>query len=190
MIKKIFWKIEDWIWHFRCVYKFWLHGTYGLASIVERMPFRFTIKYLRKYGATIGDNCIIDSGFKIHRPDRKIPFKNLIIGNNVYIGHNILLDLSDKIIFEDNVAIGANCQIWTHVGDFVNLLKDKNDYSEKIAPVKFSNGVLCYSGVLINPGVTVGLQSRILAFAMVNANIPDKEIWRGIPACFYKSRNI
>jgi len=174
--------MENIVWNVRCRYNYWLHGPYGLARIIEKMPFKYTIKYLRKYGANIGDNCIIDSGFKIHRPDSKKPFKNLIIGNDVYIGHNILFDLTDKIIIEDNVAIGGNCQIWTHVGDFIEHQHDKNDYEEKIFPVTIENGVICYSGVILNPGVLVGKRSRVYALGMVTKNIPDNEIWGGIPA--------
>lgn len=187
-MKSIFFFFEDLAWNIRCRYHFWLHGPYGLSRVVEKIPFRFLVKYLCKYGATIGVGCIIDSGFKIHRPDKILPFKNLIIGNNVYIGHNILLDLTEKILFEDDSAMGANCQIWTHVGDYSEKLRDKNDYKELVAPVIIKRGAVCYSGVLINPGVEIGEQSRVLALSMVSKIIPSKEVWYGVPAKFYKKR--
>ena len=187
-MKALFWFFEDLGWNLRCRYNLWLHGPYGISKVVEEMPFRFIIKYLRKYGATVGENCIIDSGFKIHRPDKIKPFKNLILGNNVYLGHNAILDLTEKIIIEDNVAIGANCQLWTHVGDFRISLRDKNDYSELTKPLLIKEKVICYSGVLFSPGVVIGKQARVYAYSMVNKSIPEKEIWGGIPVKFIRKR--
>jgi len=188
MVKKLFLTIENLIWNIRCKYKFWLLGPYGLTKVVESMPLRFSIKYLRKYGAEIGENCIIDSGFIIHRPDRELPFKNLIIGNDVYIGHSLLVDLTDKVIFEDNTALGANCQVWTHVGDYKYLLRSKEDYEERIQPVIFKTGFVGYSGAVFNPGAILGSYARVLALSMVSGSIPEKEMWGGVPARFIKKR--
>lgn len=181
--------MEDLKWNIRCRYNYWLHGPYGLAKMVEAMPFKYRIKYLRKYGAEIGKRCIIDSGFKIHRPARMKPFKNLTIGNDVYLGHNLLLDLTDKIIFEDNTAMGANCQIWTHVGDYLEDQHDKSDYEERIAPVIIKRGAVCYSSVILNPGVVIGERSRVFAMGMVNRSVPANEIWAGIPSKSIKARS-
>ena len=188
MIRRFFLIIENIIWNFRCRYKFWLYGPYGLTKVIENMPFYFVIKYLRKYGAQIGENCIIDSGLKIHRPNNFTPFKNLIIGTDVYLGHNLLIDLTEKVVFENNVALGADCQIWTHVGDCKYLLRDKNDYNERIRPVIFKEGFIGYSGVIYNPGAILGKYARVLALSMVSRTVPDKEIWGGVPASIIKKR--
>lgn len=189
MVKYLVLILGDLIWNFKCKYRFWLYGPYGLTKVVENMPFHYVIKYLRKYGAQIGENCIIDSGFKIHRPDRKKPFKNLIIGSNVYIGHNLLIDLTEKVIFKNNTALGANCQVWTHVGDYKYLLRDKEDYQERIKPIIFKEGFVGYSFTVFNPGAILGKYARVLALSMVSGNIPDKEMWGGVPARFIKRRS-
>lgn len=189
MIRKIFFFIEDIIWNIKCQYNLWLHGPYGLCRVVEKMPFRFLIRYLRKYGATIGDNCIVDSGFKIHRPGKKPPFKNLIIGSNVYIGHNVLLDLTDKIIIEDDSALSAGCQIWTHTGYYDKKLRDNKDYYEKTAPVIIKRSSVCYAKVVVNCGITIGERARIYALSVVNNSVPDNQIWAGIPAKYNKLRD-
>lgn len=188
MKRFLFW-IENRIWSIKCSYGFWMHGPYGLSKEIEKMPFRYVNKYLKKYGATIGENCIIDSGFKIHRPNKSIPFKNLIIGNNVYIGHNLLVDLTDKVIFEDDSALSANCLIWTHVGDYKYNLRDKDDYWEKVDKVIFKKGFVGYAGSIYNPGAILGKYSRVLASSMVSGTIPEKEIWGGIPAKYIKKRD-
>jgi maltose O-acetyltransferase len=90
--------------------------------------------------------------------------------------------LTDKIVFEDNSAMGANCQVWTHVGDYLSDQHDKNDYEENIAPVVVRAGAVCYSGVLLNPGIIVGKRSRVFAMSMVSSDVPENEIWAGVPA--------
>jgi acetyltransferase-like isoleucine patch superfamily enzyme len=187
-MKKIFWILEDLKWNISCRFNFWLHGPYGLTRTIEKIPFRFLLKYMRKYGANIGSGVVIDSGIKFHRPDKQRPLKNLFIGDSVYIGHNILFDLTDKIIIENNICIGSDCQIWTHVGDFMNEVRNKEDYFEKIASVRLNEGCLCYSQVIINPGSVVGNKSRILAMSMVSGSIPDNQVWAGVPAKFIKKR--
>jgi len=42
------------------------------------------------------------------------------------------------------------------------------------------------ANVTIMPGITIGKNSEIGAFSLVRNNIPDNEIWYGIPAKFYK----
>lgn len=187
-MKRIFWAFENIGWTIRCSYNFWLHGPYGLTRILERMPLRYLLKYMRKYGATIGTGVIIDSGIKFHRPDKQTPLKNLVIGDDVYLGHRLLIDLTCKIIFENNTAMGADCQVWTHVGDYMNNLRDQNDYKEKTAQVILREGVVCYSNVILNPGAEIGEKSRVLALSMVSKKVPPLQIWGGVPATLIKER--
>ena len=79
MLKRVFWSLEDLGWNLRCRYGFWLHGPYGLAKVIEKMPFRYIAKYLRKYGATISDTTRIERGMIIQRPDPVKPFNNMIL---------------------------------------------------------------------------------------------------------------
>jgi len=190
MIKKIFWLLDDLRWSFLCSWSFWLHGPYGLAITIEKLPFRYVIKYLKKYGATIGNNSVIDTGIIIHRPDKEIPFKNLSIGDNCYIGRKVLFDLSDQIIVEHDVAIGTGCQFWTHVGDFKKNLTDReNDYREEKAPIKVKKRTVIYSAAVISPGVTIGKYARVGACSLVNKNVTPKSFFGGVPARFVKMRD-
>jgi len=170
-------------WLILCRLRFWLYGPYGVANTLKQAPYPFIKLILKKYGAEIGANCVIDTGLLIHRPNSLIPFKNLIIKDNVYIGHNVLFDLTDKILIENNVAIGANCQFWTHNGDFKENLMDKeNDYRDIIAPITIENKTICYSNVVIGPGVKIGMYSRIGATSFVRQDIEAYYFYAGIPA--------
>lgn len=181
-MKKVFWFLEDKLWSLRCSYNYWLHGPYGLAKVVENIPFRYLVKYLRKYGATIGNNCRFERGINIHRPLGKKPFENLKIGNDVYLGHNTLIDLSRKVEIKAKVIIASRCQIWTHASHFEGNTLDNYKYSENYGEVHIMEGAMIYSNVVIIHGLTIGRFCKIGASSLVNKSIPDFEFWGGVPA--------
>ena len=175
-------RIEDLGWSIRCNYSLWLHGPYGLAKVIEKIPFRFIIKYLRKYGATVGDNCRFERGINLHRPLAKPPFENLIIGNNVYLGHNIIIDLTQKVVIEDDVIIASGCKIWTHASYYERNNTKKNIYKEKFGEVNIKKSALIYSDVIISQGTTIGSNSKIGANSLVNKNVDNGDFFGGVPA--------
>jgi acetyltransferase-like isoleucine patch superfamily enzyme len=181
-MKTLFWYLENLIWNAKCSYNFWLHGPYGLSKVIEKIPFRYLIKYLRKYGATIGENCRFERGMNIHRPLGEKPFENLNIGNNVYLGHNILLDLSKSITINDGVMIGARCQIWTHAGYYANKDANYSNYQESSKEVVIFEGTIIYSNVVVSPGITIGKMANIGANSLVNENTADFGFYGGVPA--------
>lgn len=185
-MKKLFWAVEDLSWNIKCSYNFWLHGSYGLAKVIEKIPFRFAIKYLRKYGATIGNNCRFERGLNLHRPIEKPPFKNLILGNNVYLGHNTLIDLSRKVCIEDNVIFASRCQIWTHASFYESSDSMNLKYGENYGEVLVKNGAIVYSGVIIKHGVTIGQRANIGAGSIVLKDVKEYSFTAGNPARFIK----
>ncbi len=181
-MKKVFWFLEDKLWAFRCSYNYWLHGPYGLAKVVERIPFRYLVKYLRKYGAKIGDNCRFERGINIHRPLGKKPFENLFIGNDVYLGHNTLIDLSRKVEIRDKVIIASRCQIWTHASHFEGNTLDTYKYSENYGDVIIGEGAMIYSNVVITHETRIGKYCKIGASSLVNKYTDDFGFYGGVPA--------
>ena len=176
---------EDIRWNLRCRYFFWLYGPYGLAAVIESMPSHFLIKYLRKYGASIGDNSMIEKGLNLHRPEVEKPFKNLVVGNDVYIGHKVKIDLSQKVTIHDNVIIGSRCMLWTHASYY---------FYENVAPVvkehcgeiELFEYALIYSGVIISYGIKIGKRAIVGAGSMVNRSVEDKCFYGGVPARLIK----
>lgn len=177
MLRKIFWILEDTGWNIKCRYNFWLHGPYGLARAVEQMPFRFIVKYLRKYGATISDTCRIERGIILHRPDPIKPFKNLILKDGSFVGNKVILDLTEKIVFEEFSGVGGFCQIWTH--QTTTLIPP---CIENTGAVFLKKNSICYSGVLISPGITIGENARVGANSVVNKNVDADTFVGGVPA--------
>jgi acetyltransferase-like isoleucine patch superfamily enzyme len=182
MIRSIFWTVEDIGWDIRCRYNLWLHGPYGLAKVIEKIPLRFLIKYLRRYGASIGVNCRFERGLNIHRPLTKKPFENLVIGDNVYLGHNMLIDLTGKVEIQDNVIIASRCQIWTHASYYAEAASDHPKYGEHYGGVTIEKGALLYSGVVVSSGITIGAYSVTGANSLINKNIVPLTFVGGVPA--------
>jgi acetyltransferase-like isoleucine patch superfamily enzyme len=187
-VKNIFYIVEDFLWKIRCQYNFWLHGPYGLAKVIEKIPFRFLIKYLRIYGASIGGNCRFERGLNIHRPSGKKPFENLFIGNNVYLGHNTLIDLSRKIIIKDDVIIASNCQLWTHASYYDITLIKSFEYRENFGEITIDKGAIIYSGVVITHDVRLGSFSIVGANSLLNKSIQKNQFWGGVPARYLGNR--
>jgi len=180
-MKSFLWWLEDKVWSTRCSYNLWLHGPYGLSKVIERIPFRFLIKHLKKYGATIGENCRFERGLNLHRPIGKKPFENLILGNNVYLGHNTLIDLSRKVTIKDRVIFASRCQIWTHASYYGGNTIENHLYGEHYGDVVVNEGALIYSNTVITHGVEIGKFAKVGACSLVNKSIPDFEFWGGVP---------
>lgn len=181
-MKKLFWFIEDIKWHFKCSYNLWLHGPYGLAKVIEQMPFRFIVKYLRKYGANIGENCRFERGLNIHRPLGKKPFENLTIGNEVYLGHNTLIDLTNKVELKDKVIFASRCQIWTHASFYGGNDMKQPNYQEKKGDVTVEECAIVYSNVVIGHGTRIGQFAKVGASSLVNTNVEPHSFYSGVPA--------
>ena len=187
VIRKLFFNIGFIYFVLKCEYFYLTQMGQGLSYVIENMPPRYIISILRKYGVEIGENCQIDSGLTIHRIKKKQDVKKLNIGNRVYIGHNMIFDLSTNIIIENDCGFGANCQIWTHVGDYTY---DYTDYCDKTNPVTVKSGVVVYSGSIISQGITIGEYARVLAGSVVTRDIEAKSVIGGIPAKIIKMRDI
>ena len=183
LIKKILLNIILSYFKQKCHFFFKLYGGEGISYVVEKMPRDYIIPILKFYGANIGNYSDIDRGLILHRISQKSDLKNLMIGEKVHIGHNMLFDLSSKIEIGSYSAFGANCQIWTHTGDWTLDRKDEHD---EINPVIIGKAVICYSNVIISQGIIIGDYVRVGASSVAIKDIPEKEFWAGVPARFIK----
>lgn len=103
-------------------------------------------------------------------------------GEDVDIGHEVVIDTSGGVKIGDRVQIGRRCMIYTHDHNIKNLTwMDDNS--------------MIYSGLEIGDDAFVGLGSIILfqvkrigkgaiigAGSVVTRDVPDHEIWAGNPA--------
>ncbi len=116
-----------------------------------------------------GDNC------KFH--DRvTVIGKRVELGDNCWVGQDCILDGTGGLEIGNAVAIGAGSYIFTHMGRF-----GKVDLS---AAVRIKDGAWLLPRVFVNPGVTIGENSRIDNCSLVTKDVEPNSVYRGSPATF------
>lgn len=117
-----------------------------------------------------GTSLIIGKNFKgrnnINIRNDKIG--KISIGNDVFFNDNVSLNCQNSIIIGDNVAIGHNVLIIDHDHDYKNNMK--NFISKEI---RIGNNVWIGANVTILKGVTIGNNVVIGANTIITNNIND-----------------
>ncbi len=104
---------------------------------------------------------------------------NIILGDNFYSNHNLVILDCAEVKFGDNVFIGPNCGFYTagHAED----VKQRNKGLEYAYPITVGNNVWLGGNVVVLPGVTIGDNSIIGAGSVVTKDIPANVIAIGNP---------
>jgi len=95
----------------------------------------------------------------------------LKLGYKTDIGAFTYINAKNGVIIEDYVQIGSHCAIYS-----VSTIDNKE------GSVILKKNCKIGSHTVIMPGVTVGENSIVGAFSLVNKDIPDNVIAFGIPA--------
>ena len=116
------------------------------------------------------------------------PFNNISIGKNTRI--NKLSNFrfkKGKISLGRNIIVAQYVSVITHSYNYEKSenIKDQKMYSKD---VKIGNDVWLGAYSVIMPGTKIGDGAIIGAHSVVNTDVPDYEIWAGIPARKIKSR--
>lgn len=90
------------------------------------------------------------------------------------------------ITLGDNVHITSEVRFITHDGGTLPLRKEVPDL-EITKPITVGNDVFIGVRSLIMPGVHIGNRCIIAAGSVVTKDIPDNQVWGGVPARFIKS---
>lgn len=154
--------------------------------------------------AHIGQNVVFEAGVLVFHPG------TIEIGDNVYVGHNTIL----KGYYRGRLAIGAHTWIgqgcFFHsagdivigsavgIGPMVKVLTSAHDAADVGTPVLFSpltfapvtikDGSDLGVGTIVLPGVTIGEGAIVGAGSVVTSDVPDYEVWAGVPARRLRSR--
>ncbi len=161
---------------------------------------RFTLKQF-KY---LGKNVIFERGVLVFHPE------NIEIGNNVYIGHYTIIKgyYKNLLIIGDHCWIGQQCFLHAAGGLFigkgvgigpgVRILTSQHEATDIEVPVYFTplkferveidDGSDIGAGTIILPGVKIGKGVIIGAGSVVTHDVPDFEIWAGVPAKKLRTR--
>ena len=124
--------------------------------------------------AKIGQNCNICA--------------NVLIENDVVVGDNVTIksgvQLWDGITVEDNVFIGPNAT-------FTNDLYPRSKNPDwKLQRTLIRKGASIGANATILCGITIGENAMIGAGSVVTHDVPDGELWYGIPARCIKTDNM
>ena len=104
--------------------------------------------------------------------------ENLQSGINFDIGSFTYINSQFGVTIEDNVQIGSHCSIYSN-----------STIDNKKGAIILKKNCKIGTHSTIMPNVTIGENSVIAAYSFVNKNIPKNQIWKGIPAKFYKDIN-
>jgi maltose O-acetyltransferase len=103
--------------------------------------------------------------------------KNITIGDNTIIGDHCFLDGRASLTIGNHVDIASQVLIYNNEHD-INSPKFGNSFGS----VKIGDYVFIGPRVIILPNITIGKGAVVAAGAVVTKNIPEFEVWGGVPA--------
>lgn len=142
-------------------------------NAVECNDFQKRERLLDRLVALRGENTVIEPNFFCDYG------YNIVIGDNFYANHNlVILDCAD-VVFGDNIFIGPNCGFYTaeHPLD----AKTRNQGLEYAKPIKIGSDVWIGGNVTVIGGVTIGDNVVIGAGSVVVKDIPSNCVAVGNP---------
>lgn len=133
---------------------------------------------LRLGGAKIGTDVRVQRWLTLH--ETRGTFRNLEIGDGVFIGKNVLIDLTNKVKIGSRSGIGMNSIIITHSNFGRSCLSES--YPPSSAPVEIMEDCGIGWGCLINKGTQVSPRVILLPGAVVTGMLPEDSTFGGNPA--------
>ena len=125
----------------------------------------------------------VDDTFRLFPPFYTDFGKNITIGKNVFINSGCHFQDQGGITIGNDVLIGHNVVLATINHDLAPSQNRKNHY----APITISNNVWIGSNATILPGVRIGEWAVVAAGAVVTKNVEPYTVVGGNPAKFIKT---
>lgn len=102
------------------------------------------------------------------------------IGKNVFFNHNCSITSMESVKIGDDCFFGNNVVIVDHD----HLIEKGSVAPDKLISSKVNIGKKCWIGAnsVITRGVTIGDNVVIAAGAVVTKDVPNNEVWGGVPA--------
>jgi galactoside O-acetyltransferase len=128
---------------------------------------------LKKMFGSLGENCWIE------------PPVRVAYGNHTHIGDNFYGNFNFVVVDDATVTIGDNVMVAPNVT--ISTAGHPIDPEIRVTgqqfslPVTIEDNVWLGTGVIINPGVTIGRNSVIGAGSVVTKSIPANVVAAGVP---------
>lgn len=158
------------------ILEFWLM----ILRFVGFIPLHFVRKF---FYLLSGVNMPLDS--TIHIGANFFNPSNITIGHDTIIGDHCFLDGRASLKIGNHVGIASQVLIYNDEHDINSL-----DYDNSFGPVEIGDYVFIGPRAIILPNVKIDKGAVIAAGAVVTKDVPEFEIWGGVPAKKISDRKI
>ena len=159
------------------------YTIYVVRGCTNRLLSFFYNKMLRGCGSNVRFSALTSD----------FTYRNLTIGNDVYIGPHALflctesqIFIGNKVLFGPHVTIIGGDHRITDVGRFIYDVLDKHPEDDQ--DVHIEDDVWIGTNTTLLKGVTVGRGAVVAAGALVTKDVPPYAIVGGVPAKVLKYR--
>ena len=167
--------------HFR------LRALNALLFFLPRFSFnRVRTRLYRAFGLKIGARTIVMGSMELAGGGDI--FGNLSIGEDCQITSPLYLDLNERIVIGERVAIGHHVRIITTSHEMQH--EGKRCGAAKLGAVHLEDGCWVAAGATVLPGVTIGKGSVVAAGSVVAKNVPPNTLVGGVPAKVIKQLEV
>ncbi len=156
------------------------HRMFGYnyaIKLFEMVPDFVLIPMLRKCGASIGENCRIESPLRIHMVIGRLD--NFKVGDNVVISKGLLIDLRDMIEIGNNVTIAMDVSLVTHE-HYANVYIEEKS-KDKDGAILIGSNVYIGTKSVVLCGVTICNNVIVGAKSLVNKSLVEDGTYVGTP---------
>lgn len=151
-------------------------GSEAIAYVLHDSFFPDLV--LKIGGARIGSGVRVGRWLTIH--ESRGTFKNLEIGDDVFIGKRVLIDLSANVKIGNRCSVGARTTIITHVNYGSSSLSVMYPRSESDV-VMLDDSQIAW-GCIIVKGTVIGKQVLVLPGSVAGGTLKDGATYGGNPA--------
>lgn len=137
------------------------------------------------YGTTLGDDVYIDvpeltigDYVKIHRGGLIYGYEPCRIGHNCWIGQSTIVDSIGGTTIGNNVGIGAQSQLWSHI-KFGDTLAGCRWNSAR--PLVVDDDVWFVGHCIVSP-IHAHARSMLLVGGVVTQDMAENHVYAGVPA--------
>ena len=156
--------------------EFWLM----ILRFVGFIPIHFVRKFFYVFsGIEIPLDSTIHIGANFFNPS------NIVIGHDTIVGDHCFLDGRAPLTIGNHVGIASQVLIYNDEHDI-----NSPDYGNSFGPVTIGDYVFIGPRAIILPNIKIGKGAVVAAGAVVTKDIPDYEIWGGVPAKKISDRKI
>lgn len=156
--------------------EFWLL----ILKVVGFIPLHFIRRiFYQISGIKIPFSSTIHLGANFFKPS------GIKIGENTIIGYGSFLDGRGGLTIGSHVDMASEVLIYTDEHDI-----NSPSFGNSFAPVNIGDYVFIGPRAIILPGTTIGRGAIVAAGAVVTKDVPDFEVWGGVPAKKISDRKI